>query len=131
MVGAALWGTARRAETAPSHSSLPAVFWVAGDPVDVPTISAPVGGDIAVPVDPIPGLPPLDLDTKWDPRWRWGGGRDSTGAPDRPSGWGGEVIEGALSDESPELLAAPRRYPPLLQQAGIEGRVILRVVVDT
>ena len=60
------------------------------------------------------------------------------GAPSGPepvglgSGSLSDVIDAPLADERPELLAAPPpRYPDLLREAGIEGHVLVRAIVDT
>jgi protein TonB len=48
-----------------------------------------------------------------------------------PSG-DGTPIESSLADDPPMLLAGPAAvYPDLLRQAGIHGRVVLEVVIDT
>jgi protein TonB len=44
----------------------------------------------------------------------------------------GAPIDVLLAEEAPAILAGPLpAYPDLLRQAGIEGRVVLEVVVDT
>ncbi len=45
---------------------------------------------------------------------------------------GGLLIESRVVDEPPEMLSHPEpRYPEVLRQAGIEGRVVVEAVLDT
>ena len=45
---------------------------------------------------------------------------------------GNDVFMEAVVDEKPALLSAPQLvYPDLLRQAGIQGRVIVRAIIDT
>jgi len=47
-------------------------------------------------------------------------------------GWPGDPVDVSLVEEPPAILAGPLpAYPELLRQAGIRGRVVLDVVVDT
>src|SRR2546421_5433108 len=44
----------------------------------------------------------------------------------------GDVSTESMVDERPVFLSGPPlRYPPLLRQAGIEGRVLVRAIIDT
>jgi protein TonB len=44
----------------------------------------------------------------------------------------GDPLDVSLADEPPVMLAGPvPAYPELLRQAGVQGRVVLEVVVDT
>lgn len=91
-----------------------------------------VPGPIPVPVFEAPTVPPLEippLDGRAAPipdSWLRPPGGTPPGAP-------GEVpYLPALVDEAPEVLSGPPLdYPELLRQAGIAGRVVVEVVVDT
>ena len=86
---------------------------------------------VAVPAQIPTDIPPVDLQQRFDPKDYSGSGIEGG----RSSGVvtsGNEVYAEALVEERPSLLSAPPPvYPPLLKQAGIQGRVILRAVVDT
>jgi TonB family protein len=76
-------------------------------------------------------VPPLDLEEHFDPKDYTGvgleGGR-ADGVIPRQDG----VYSEAVVDERPALLSAPPpRYPPILREAGIQGRVVLAAIVDT
>ena len=87
----------------------------------------PVAVSAQIPID----MPPMDLQQRFDPKDYSGSGVDGS----RASGIvvsGNEVYAEALVEERPALLSAPAPvYPPLLKQAGIQGRVILRAIIDT
>lgn len=86
---------------------------------------------VAVPAqDPI-DIPPVDLGERFDPKDYSGTGVEGGHSGGIVPG-GNEVYAEALVDEKPALLSAPPpAYPPLLKQAGIHGRVLLRAIVDT
>ncbi len=45
---------------------------------------------------------------------------------------GAQALDARVVDEPPEMLSHPEpRYPELLRQAGIEGRVVVEAVIDT
>ena len=76
-------------------------------------------------------IPAVDLQQRFDPKDYTGtgveGGRADGIAPSAT-----EAYAEAIVDEKPALLSAPPpQYPALLKQAGIQGRVILRAIVDT
>jgi protein TonB len=86
---------------------------------------------LVVPAAVPTNIPPVDLQEHFDPKDYSGagveGGRASGLVPD-----GNEVYAEAIVEEKPALLsAAPPTYPNLLREAGIQGRVILRAIVDT
>jgi len=76
-------------------------------------------------------IPPVDLQQRFDPKDFSGSGVEGG----RANGIvlsGNEVYAEALVEERPALLSAPPPvYPALLKQAGIQGRVVLRAVIDT
>lgn len=76
--------------------------------------------------EPIPGVPSVDVPLPGRPVTQVEG-------PGGPEGVGGtEVMMAALVQDPPELLAAPvPPYPALLREAGVEGHVMVQVVVDT
>ena len=113
------------------------------DPAPVPqapedpgplTFGAP-GGDVPLPDFTVPdGIPPIDLDVPPIPVRALGPGREIPwGVP-----WGSPdvgpkvVFTTAGVDLAPRLLSAPPvRYPSLLEHAGVEGEVVLEVVIGT
>lgn len=96
--------------------------------LDVPlrgfqTVVAPT----AIPTD----IPPINLQEAFDPRDYTGSGVEGgLGTGLVPTG--DHVYAETLVEEKPEQLSAPLpEYPPLLQQARIEGTVMVQVIVDT
>src|SRR5205823_4375738 len=86
---------------------------------------------VAVPAQIPTNIPPIDLQQRFDPRDYSGSGVEGGRANGIVVG-GSEVYAEAIVEERPELLSAPPPvYPPLLRQAGIQGRVVLRAIVDT
>lgn len=104
-------------------------------PVDPPPVQL---GDalkgfqtVAVPAQIPTDIPPVDLQQRFDPKDYSGSGIEGGRATGIVVG-GDEVYAEALVEERPALLSAPPPvYPALLKQAGIQGRVILRAVIDT
>jgi protein TonB len=86
---------------------------------------------VVVPAQAPIEIPPVDLRERFDPKDYSGTGVEGGHAAGIvPSG--NEVYAEALVDEKPSLLSAPPpAYPALLKQAGIQGRVLLRAIVDT
>lgn len=92
--------------------SLPSVL-------DLPTIPLPqltLPGSTPAPwSDPFPGAPGVPHDT-------------GNGTP----GVSGHPVDVRVVEEPPALLAHPEpRYPEVLRQAGVEGRVLVEAVLDT
>lgn len=87
------------------------------------TVVAPT----SIPTD----IPPINLEEKFDPRDYSGTGVEGgIGTGLVPSG--DQVYAEAVVEEKPEMLSAPQpEYPQLLRTAGIEGTVIVQVVIDT
>src|SRR5260370_566620 len=78
-----------------------------------------------------PAIPPVDLQEHFDPKDFSGagveGGRANGIVPN-----GSEVYAETIVEERPSLLSAPPpAYPDLLRRAGVQGRVLLRAIVDT
>lgn len=86
---------------------------------------------VVVPAQVLVDIPPVDLRERFDPKDYSGTGVEGGHAAGMvPSA--NEVYAEALVDEKPSLLSAPPpAYPALLKQAGIQGRVLLRAIVDT
>jgi TonB family protein len=101
---------------------------------------------VVAPLD-IPPLPPIDLsEAPFDPRDYTGRGVEGGTADGvfgairtvyrgKPGG-GGEVVYTAATDDfrfqQAELISQPEpRYPTTAERMGVEGRVLLRFVVDT
>jgi periplasmic protein TonB len=86
---------------------------------------------VVVPAEIPIAIPPVDLRERFDPKDYSGAGVEG-GHAGGIVPTGNEVYAEALVDEKPSLLSAPPpAYPPLLKQAGIGGRVLLRAIVDT
>jgi protein TonB len=75
-------------------------------------------------------IPPINLQEKFDPKDYSGSGVEGGVANGMvPTG---EVYAVDLVQEKPERLAGPQpAYPELLRSAGIQGRVVVQLVVDT
>lgn len=88
------------------------------------------------PLPPPPTLPPPELPDLGDLAAGGAAGRGGDPAGIRAPMTGGgsdrEALPAALTEEPPALLSAPPPvYPPALRDAGIEGAVMVRLVVDT
>ena len=85
---------------------------------------------IVAPTDIPTNIPPVNLQEHFDPKDFSGigveGGVASGIVPT------GDVFSVDVVQEKPERLAGPPLvYPPLLQQAGIEGTVMVQAIIDT
>ncbi len=106
-------------------------------PPVITTLNPPPKGfqTLAAPVDIPTEIPPIDLRQRFDPRDYTGVGVEggvfsgvegATGPVDLT-----QVFAEAVVDETPEQISCPRPpYPRMMQQAGIEGTVLLEFVVD-
>ncbi len=76
-------------------------------------------------------LPPVDLTQHFDPKDYSGTGIEGGKANGLVPGEN-QVYAEAVVEEKPALLSGPPQlYPELLRQAGIQGRVVLRAIIDT
>ena len=86
---------------------------------------------VVVPSEIPTSIPSVDLQQHFDPKDYSGIGVEG-GRADGVVPRGDAVYAEAVVEERPALLSAPPPpYPDLLKQAGIEGRVLLRAIVDT
>lgn len=142
LIALAVWSTQRPlpAPTAPRDYTM--VFSLPDRTPVAPTpAAAPVDPPGAWRMPPMPGVVPLTLPTLEPappPDW-------PTAPPGLPPGTPvpvaaptpsrppiGEPVDIRVVEELPLLLSHPApRYPNLLRQAGIEGRVIVEAVIDT
>ena len=135
LIGLALWATASHGATRPHRPRVielpppatqpPAPRGLAALVVPRPHVTL---GDLSGVLPPFPptSLPLLDFHPATTPAPVSGGpGGDSRLSPGSP-------FPMDMVDERPEVLAGPPlTYPDLLRQAGIQGRVLVRAVVDT
>lgn len=96
----------------------------------------PRGFQTVVAIQDIPKeIPPINLNERFDPKDFTGTGVQGGVAVGVVGGTGpvtGETYLEAQVDDPPDLISAgPRRYPPVLERAGIGGRVVAQFVVDT
>lgn len=125
-----------RAETAPRVDTtvvyLPQLERAKPPPLEPVRLETPLRGfqTVVAPTEIPTNIPPVNLEEKFNPKDYSGIGVEggvATGAV--PAG---EVYLEAIVEEKPAVLAAPEaRYPDLLRQAGIEGRVVIRAIIDT
>ena len=83
-------------------------------------------------------IPPVNLNERFDPKDFTGKGAEGGIAAGVVGGTGpvptvaGEVFLAAEIDDPPAAISVPRpRYPPVMEQAGIPGQVVMEFVVDT
>jgi len=102
------------------------------DPAAVQLVDALKGFQtVTLPAQIPTDIPPVDLQQRFDPKDYSGSGVEGGRANGLVVG-GSDVYAEALVEERPALLSAPPPvYPALLKQAGIQGRVILRAIIDT
>lgn len=96
----------------------------------------PKGFQTVVAVQDIPTeIPPVNLNERFDPKDFTGTGVQGGVAVGVVGGSGpvtGETFLEAQVDDPPQLISAgPRRYPPVLERAGVGGRVLAQFVIDT
>ena len=96
----------------------------------------PKGFQTVVAVQDIPTeIPPVNLNERFDPKDFTGTGVQGGVAVGVVGGSGpvtGETFLEAQVDDPPQLISAgPRRYPPVLERAGVGGRVQAQFVIDT
>ena len=134
-IGAALWVT--RGVARPARSGVIVIDMTPppnrpGPSAPTPVVQVPgPTGPVVVPVPTIPliGIPPIDPGGPATPIVGAPGTPVVPGGP--PPGDGQPYVPSAV-DELPEVLAGPVPfYPERLRQAGIEGQVVVEIVVDT
>jgi protein TonB len=100
-------------------------------PCPPPPILFPGVNPMSDPAVP-PDLPPVQAPPAWDPRAPADPGAPPLGIPPGSPLSSGPALEPRLVDEPPVMLSHPEpRYPEILRQAGLEGRVVLEAVIDT
>ena len=122
--------------------AVPPIMVIEGFPTDPPS-TAPVRGggsegpvpfriDVDVSLPPLPAIEPIPGATD-DLAPAPVGPENAVGIPLDPWGLGnGAPLPDSLVQERPVLLAAPQPvYPARLRAAGVEGAVVVQVVVDT
>ena len=98
----------------------------------------PQGFQTVVAVQDIPTeIPPVNLNERFNPSDFTGKGVEGGIAAGVVGGTGpvpitGETFLEAQVDDPPQLMVkGPQRYPPVLQSAGVTGRVMAQFIVDT
>ncbi len=96
----------------------------------------PKGFQTVVAVQDIPTeIPPINLNERFDPKDFTGTGVQGGVSVGVVGGTGpvtGETYLEAQVDDPPDMISqGPRRYPPVLERAGVGGRVVAQFVVDT
>lgn len=96
----------------------------------------PKGFQTVVAIQDIPTeIPPINLNERFDPKDFTGTGVQGGVSVGVVGGSGpvtGETYLEAQVDDPPDMISqGPRRYPPVLERAGIGGRVVAQFVVDT
>lgn len=91
---------------------------------------------LSAPVDIPREIPPIDLNQRFDPRDYSGVGVEGGVFSGVTGGTGPvdltQVFAEAVVDEVPDRISCPMPdYPRMMQQANIEGQVLLQFVVDT
>ena len=133
IVMVALVATARQPVRAGSRVQPPILIW--NDPGDhpehrvrLPVMSTPAPPDI----DPDWGVVPIAVPVRLPQTSAGGWFAESTSVSTSPPGVSRGPVWSPFGETRPEVLSAPLpRYPDLLRQAGIGGRVVLEAVVDT
>lgn len=107
-------------------------------PPKIVTLNPPPKGfqNLTAPIDIPKEIPPVNLNERFDPRDYSGVGVEGGIATGVVGGTGPvdltQVFEEGVVDEIPMRLSGPPlRYPQLLQDAQIEGTVVIEVVIDT
>lgn len=137
LIGAAVYATmAARPSDTTVHLDTTVVLLTQEQPKTPPPpaqLAEPLRGFQTVTIpNVIPAtIPKVDLTERFDPKDYTGvgveGGRANGIVPAEDA-----VYAEALVEEKPALLSAPQpAYPELLKQARIQGRVLLRAIVDT
>jgi len=101
----------------------------------------PQGFQLVAPPENIPTeIPPVNLNERFDPKDFTGKGVEGGIATGVVGGTGpvpieGEVFLAAEVDETPQAInesgACTPKYPPVMQSAGIPGKVVMQFVVNT
>jgi protein TonB len=121
-------------ETPPPPEKLPENVVVSANP-------PPQGFQVVTPPDNIPTeIPPVNLNERFDPKDFTGKGIEGGIATGVVGGTGavptieGEVFLAAEVDETPQVenpAACQGKFPPVMQSAGIPGKVTMQFVVNT
>ncbi|HEX9691586.1 MAG TPA: energy transducer TonB [Gemmatimonadales bacterium] len=92
---------------------------------------------LSAPIDIPTEIPPIDLNQRFDPRDFSGVGVEGGVFQGVEGGTGdvtdlSQVFSESVVDETPERLSCPvPQYPRMMQQANVEGNVLLQFVVET
>lgn len=107
------------------------------EPPKIATINPPPKGfqNITAPVNIPTTIPPVDLNQHFNPKDYSGVGVEGGVANGIVGGTGpvdlNQIFTSGVVDEPPMMLSrGPMNYPPLLKDAGIEGAVTLKFVVN-
>lgn len=135
VVLAAVWSTTS-ARPHPPQTAMIVELPVYTEPTRGPVglvLPVPVEHDVlALPWIDVPPIEPIEGADARTPRFTIDGPTDSGPLFAGMPGSDGSAVAASLVDEVPMMLAGPApAYPELLRQAGLQGRVVLEVVIDT
>jgi len=138
VIGGAVWATLSAGQTDDSLKVDTAMVYInpeqkQPDQPPPPQLDVQFKGfqTVVAPTDIPTNIPPVNLQEHFDPKDFTGVGVEGgVGNGIVPSG--DAVLSVDVVQEKPERLAGPVPvYPPLLQQAGIEGVVMVQAIIDT
>ncbi len=141
IIGFAVFATMKTAEDAASLVSDTTMVFIQEQeeeeppPPEVLDLPPPKGfRTLAAPINVPTSIPAIDLNQQFDPRDFSGVGVEEgifEGIGDAPIDLA-QIFNEAVVDEPPERISSPPlEYPRTMQQAGVEGMVVLQAVIDT
>lgn len=143
LIGGAVWTTRKAAEEYVARLMDTTLVYMEDEPQPeeppvITQINPPAKGfqTLLAPVEIPAEIPAIDLSQRFDPRDYSGVGVEGGVFTGLEGGTGpvdlSQVFEEAVVDEIPDRISCPALdYPRMMQQANIEGNVLLQFIVDT